>query len=315
MNWKLKATIINTISHFPTSISYASYYWIQRNFGNLKRVNPISGLNYGIKTWKLIKECGYDPIGKVFFEVGTGRVPIAPISYWLMGAKHCITIDLNPYLKIELIRESLKYISDNKEEIHELFGSLMFENRLDSLLSFYRSAPPSLDTFLNFCQIDYIAPGDATKTKLNNQIIDFHTSHSVFEHIPPEVLIQIINEGNRIINDHGLFLHRICYSDHFSHSDNTITPINFLQFSEIEWRKYTGNRYMFMNRLRHDDFINMFQSTGHSILTTKLDIDSQLIEILRKGTIQLNKQFKTKSEEVLSITSAWIVSQKITNQS
>lgn len=315
MNWKLKAAIINAISYLPTSISYATYYWIQRNFGNLKKVNPIGGLNYGIKTWKLIQECGYCPIGKVFFEVGTGRVPIAPIAYWLMGAKHCFTIDLNPYLKIELIRESLKYISDNKEEINKLFGPLIFENRLDSLLQFYKSSPLSLNTFLNFCQIDYIAPGDAAKTKLNNQIIDFHTSHSVFEHIEPEVLIQIINEGNRIINDHGLFLHRICYSDHFSHSDNTITPINFLKFPEEIWRKYSGNRYMFMNRLRHDDFINMFQSTGHSILTTKLDIDFLLIEILRKGTIQLNEQFKTKSEEILSITSAWIISQKIANQS
>lgn len=310
MHWKLKAAIQNTVSLLPSSISYATYYWVQRRFGSLRGMNPVSRLTAGIDTWKRIKEWGYDPTEKVFLEVGTGRAPIVPLAYWLMGAKKTITIDLNPYLKTELIRESLRYILDNNEEIQKLFGLLIDKKRLCDLLYFSKSVPYSTCGFLDLCHINYIAPGDAAKTELSQQSIDFHTSFTVFEHIPPEVLIQIIEEGNRIISDNGLFIHRINYSDHYSHSDKRISPINFLQFSDAQWEKYAGNRYMYMNRLRHDDFVSMFQSAGHRILATEPEVDQQSKELLRSGSLQLNERFQTKTEEVLSIKGAWIVSQK-----
>lgn len=117
MHWKLKAAIQNAVSLLPPSVSYATYFWIQRHFGGLRRINPVSPLTAGIETWRRIKKLGYDPSGKVFLEVGTGRVTLVPLAYWLMGAKKTITIDLNPYLKAELKKESLQYISDNKEYI------------------------------------------------------------------------------------------------------------------------------------------------------------------------------------------------------
>ena len=50
-----------------------------------------------------------------------------PIAYWLMGARKIYTIDLNPYLKSELVEESLKYIFNNQEEVRNLFDSLLVE--------------------------------------------------------------------------------------------------------------------------------------------------------------------------------------------
>lgn len=310
MNWKLKATIQNTVSLLPSSVSYAVYYWIQRHFGGLRHVNPVSRLSAGIETWKLIIKSGYDPIDKVFLEVGTGREAVAPIAYWLMGAKKTITIDVNPYLKAELIKESIQFISDNKDEILKLFGSLMDENRLAGLVHFNRSASFSTSAFLNLCCIDYIAPGDAGCTTLPPQSIDFHTSFAVFEHIPPEVLKKIVDEGNRIVRDNGLFIHCIDYSDHFSHSDKTISAINFLQFSDDEWERYAGNRYMHMNRLRHDDYIHLFQSAGHRILAENKEVDQQSKELLKSGSLRLNERFRETSIDVLSIRGAWIASQR-----
>jgi len=308
MHWKLKAAIQNAVSLLPSSVSDATYYWIQRHFGRLRSINPVSQLIAGIETWKRIKDLGYDPSGRAFLEVGTGRVTLVPLAYWLMGANKTITIDLNLYLKAELIKESLQYISDNNEEIRKLFGSLMHEDRINDLLHFIRNASFSTSGFLDLCRIDYIAPGNAANTTLPPKSIDFHTSYTVFEHIPLEVLKMIVDEGNRIIRDSGLFIHRIDYSDHFSHADKTISPINFLQFSDDEWERYAGNRYMYMNRLRHDDYIRLFQSAGHRILAADPDVDQQFQELLRSGGLRLYELFRSKSEDVLSITGAWIVS-------
>ena len=267
-------------------------------------------LHAGIETWKKIGEMGCEPSGKVFLEIGTGRIPLVPLAYWLMGAKKTITIDLNPYLKGELIRESLKYISEHKEEIHYVFGSLLEKKRFDHLLAFARNPNFSTQEFLDLCQTVYFAPGNAADTGLASLSIDFHTSYTVFEHITVEVLKQILEEGNRLVRSDGMFIHQIDYSDHFSHSDEKISAINFLKYSDDEWKRYAGNRYAYTNRLRHDDFISLFQSVGHRVLVAEPYIDRRLQKILRSGIFQLNARFNTKSEEILSVSDAWIVAIK-----
>jgi len=308
MRWKTKSRIQNTISLLPSSLSYATYYWIQRHFGGLRKVSPIRRFEAAVSTWRLIKELGHDPTNKVFLEVGTGRVPAVPLAYWLMGAKSTATIDLNPYMRAELVADSLDYISGNKDELLKVFGSFVDKSRFEYLLNFHKNAAFSIDAFLRLFQINYIAPGNAADTKLIDQSIDFHTSYTVFEHIPPGTLNAILEEGNRLISDDGLFVHRIDYSDHFSHSDKEISAINFLRFTDSEWNRYAGNRYMYMNRLRHDDCLAIFESAGHEILLARPDVDQRSLNLLRQGNFQVDDRFKAKSESVLSITGSWIVS-------
>lgn len=308
MYWKFKASIANAVSLLPERISYSTYYWIQRRFGALRRLDPTSRLSAGIEIVKRIKDAGLDPAGKVFFEVGTGRVAVTPLAFWLMGARKTITVDLNPYLKEELVRESVEYISRNHAELVDLFGPLLDEHRLSSLLSFARG-DWGLDDFLELCAIEYIAPGDAANTSLEPQSVDFHTSYTVFEHITKEVLAAILKEGVRILKRDGLALHRIDYSDHFSHSDPNISAINFLRFSDQEWARYAGNRFMYMNRLRHDTFVRLFSSLKYRIIFEETDFDRQAFELLRSGAFALDEQFLKSSPDLLSTTASWIVGQ------
>ena len=254
---------------------------------------------------------GDNPSGKVFFEIGTGRTPLVPLAYWLMGAERIITIDLNPYLKKELFDEALKQMLHNSETTSKLFGSLLVKSRLNSLFEFIQSHQYTLSELLELCQISYVAPGDASNTYLPNESIDYHTSYTVYEHIPPKTLIMIIEEGNRIIKDGGLFINRIDYSDHFAHTDKNISYINFLQYSDNEWKKYAGNRYMYMNRMRHDDIINLFESVGHTILETQTDLDHNILKLLRSGTFKLDERYDFKKIDILATRSAWIISQKL----
>lgn len=310
MHWKAKATLQNAVSRLPSETSYAAYYWLQRHFGGLRRINPVERLRAGVETWKQIEQLGHTPIDKIFFEVGTGRVPMTPLAYWLMGAKGVITIDLNPYLKEELSRECLQYMAEHAEEIQALFGSRLNQQRFDALRDLQRKNDSSLRDLLDLCRITYIAPGDAAHTGLSPGSIDFHTSFNVFEHIPGDVLAAILAEGNRIISRDGLFVHRVDYSDHFSHSDAHISPINFLQYSDAAWHRYAGNRYMYMNRLRHDDFLALFDSNGHRILATDPAVDTASLALLNDGRLHVDARFGGKAAEVLATTASWIISSK-----
>jgi SAM-dependent methyltransferase len=217
---------------------------------------------------------------------------------------------LNPYLKEELVAEHLRYFCENQNEMLALFGSLVDKKRFQALVNFGANPKLSAAELLDLCRIVYTAPGDAANTGLPDQHIDFHTSFTVFEHVPPNVLEDILREGNRIIKSDGLFVHRIDYGDHFSYADKNISKINFLQYSDDEWAKYAGNRYMYMNRLRHDDFLNLFKRVGHDIVEVEPSIDERSEELLKTKAMKLHNRFDSKAQEVLAITGAWILTEK-----
>ena len=230
MHWKLKAAIQNAIARLPSSASYEAYYRLQRWGGGLRRMDPTDRLVAAIEAWKLVADSGRAPIGAVFFEVGTGHTPMMPIGFWLMGAGRIITVDLNPYLRDDLVHESLRYIGANQAAIRARFGDLLQPDRLDSLLRLARQRSFSLARVLELCCIEYASPADAARTGLPANSVDVHTSFTVLEHIPPDVLSAILQEGRRFVRDAGVFVHRVDYTEHFSHSDSSISPINFLQY-------------------------------------------------------------------------------------
>ena len=308
MHWKTKARIQKIISSLPTSSSNSVYYWLQRHFGKLKQPTPMSKLSSGIETWKRIEASGSNPKNGTFVEIGTGRVPLIPIAYWLMGANRVITFDLNRYLKEELLRENLAYLFRNHAAVQKLFGASIVAERFRHLKS-RASSSDSASELLASCNIEYVAPGDARSTDLPDASIDFHTSRMVLEHIPPKDLEAIFTESRRILRNEGLLVHQIDYSDHFAHSDRTISKINFLKYSDADWSRYADNRFMYMNRLRHDDYLTLFGSLGYDIRDTAVEKDLPSRRALDAG-FQIDRKFKSKSIETLATTSAWIVAKR-----
>ncbi len=310
MNWKLKSKIQNAVAALPSSISYSIYYWIQRHFGGLRHVNPIIGLSSGIEACKKIEKTGRSVAGSTVLEVGTGRRINIPLAFWINGADKIITVDLNPYLMAELIREDIAYIRANRDKIEALFDCKNCNDRLRALI-FFTNKHDSINDILDFCNIRYITHVDAAQLPLESSSIDFHTSNNVLEHIPPNSLSEILAEGIRVLKKNGVFIHRIDYSDHFSHSDNKISAINFLKYSEADWAKYAKNRYMYMNRLRHDDFIKIIHNIGARSVLEEPIINQDCINMLRNGDLRLDERFKDKTVETNSTTSSWIVAEKI----
>ncbi|MEO0529102.1 MAG: methyltransferase domain-containing protein [Planctomycetota bacterium] len=309
MNWKLKARLQNAIAALPEAVSYPLYYRVQRHAGGLRRINPTSRLEAGIETWRRLQQAGADPVGKTIMEIGTGRMVTIPLAYWLMGAERTYTFDLNPYLRPELIHESVTYIVDHREEVADRFGELLDRDRFEKLIDFARPESFDCTELLRVAGIEYRAPADAAETGLPAQSIDFHTSFTVMEHIPPAVLQAILVEGDRLLRPGGLAIHGIDYSDHFAHSDTSITRVNFLQYSPGEWERWSGNRYMYMNRLRHDDYLATFAASGLATVADEATIDEPSLQALEAGKVKPHPDFASRAPSELAIVSSWIVAQ------
>lgn len=308
MGWITKAAIQNTVCLLPKPVSLEAYYQIQRRFGALRRLRIERRLRSGIEVFTHLKENGFDPVGGEFLEVGTGRVPLAPLAYWLLGADRVVTMDLNPYLKSELLLESLDYISENWSEIGAMFGADLHKARYDALLSFARQETRPVGDLLKGCNIEYMAPADARSTGRRAGSVDFHVSFTVMEHIPRADVVAILREAKRLLSPGGACLHMIDYSDHFSHSDDSISAVNFLKFSDRTWRLIAGNPFMYMNRLRHDDFLDLYSEAGHEILGETREVDSSIREAVDNNDIPLATRYRGKAPEVLATTAAWVLS-------
>jgi hypothetical protein len=265
-------------------------------------------LAVGVETWERIRIQNVEPSDKVFFEVGTGRVPLVPLAFWLMGARRSITIDTNPYLKAELLRRGLTWIARNVDQVRQIFGGRLKETRLEQLLQL-TDHDFCVDRFLEMCCIEYIAPGDAAETGLPAASIDFHTSYMVLEHIAPDVLRRILLEANRITRNDGLLVHRIrLQRSLFSFGQEHILDQRSSVFGRTVGQ-VRRNRYMYMNRLRHDDLLTLFRLSGVQVLSTTLFKDKQVPQILREGRLRLDERFEGKTSDVLSVVGGWVIAQ------
>lgn len=276
MRWRLKARLQNAVAALPFG-SNKAYYAIQRTAGGLRRgLNlPMNRFRAAIGIAEWIEGAGAHVTDKRFLEVGTGHMVNVPTALWLMGAAETVTVDLNPYLSETLVEESNEFIRRNERSVRDLFGERsatpIFQERLRQLLSF----SGRLEGLLEMMHVKYLAPANATGLPLEAHTIDFHVSNTVLEHIPPAELSRILAEARRVLHHEGMLVHRIDPSDHFSHDDDSIPAVNFLQFTDAEWKRLAGNQFMYHNRLRSADYVELFERAGVHILRLEGTVDQR----------------------------------------
>jgi SAM-dependent methyltransferase len=216
-------------------------------------------------------------------EVGTGWYPVVPIGVWFCGADRNLTYDLNRYLSPRVTSRALEWMVTHVEELADTLSDLaprdLIKEKLDLVRRFKRR-PLGL---LEQANIQYIAPRDAGSTGLAEDSVDIHVSLFTFEHIPRNDLRAILREAARVLRPGGLAIHRVDPKDHFSDIDASITKVNFLRFTEREWRKHFGNRYAYQNRLHDPEFRALFDESGFELLDCGFKIDERALEALTNG--------------------------------
>lgn len=301
VNWKWKARVQRTIAVLP--LADQIYYAMQRTVGSLKpgRSNPLDWFDAALSIVKWIKGAGAGIEGRRFLEVGTGHYVNVPVGLWLCGAGEIVTVDLNTYLTDALASQTIAFVRENREQVSAAFGpeaeAPLFQERLEQLAELRGGGAREL---LELAQIRYVAPADAAHLDFPDASFDFHVSHAVFEHIPAETIAAILKEARRLLKPEGLLMHAIDPSDHFSHDDDSITAINFLQFSEREWERWAGNKFMYHNRLRGFEYVELFEQAGARILRQNRDVDEQSLKELRNG-FRLDGRFSHIGPEELAV--------------
>lgn len=255
---------------------------------------------------KWILDEGREIIGKRLFEVGTGHVPVTPIGFFLCGAQSTVTVDLHRRIDWGLTRDSLKWIASHKNDVFRYYSNLVGENLFDQRFELLQSRWHDPYDFLKKAGIDYLAPMDAADTQLPNNSIDYHFSVTVLEHIPLPVIQSIFLEAKRILKPNGMAVHFVDMSDHFQHTDQTISRINFLRYSESEWNRIAGNEFAYCNRLRVSDYLSKWKEMGFRIHRKEILIDEQSQKVLHGGFL-VDEMFRKYTMDDLCTTQLRVV--------
>ena len=258
MNWRVKGLIQKGLSAVPGGVTVND--WLQNIVGPNRHFT--GQLESRVDDWAIFlsytDRLGVRVQGLRLMEVGTGWFPTIPICYSLVGAGHCTTYDLNRHLSDDLTMRMLQGLEGLLDRIAQAGGV-----PADAVHQRYKGlqAATNAAELLRLARVDYRSPADASQSELADNSVDIVFSNNVLEHVPPEPIRRILDEGRRILKPGGLSIHSVNCGDHYAYFDKSITFVNYLTYSAEEW-KFWDNDLLYQNRLRPSDFIAMVERAG-----------------------------------------------------
>jgi hypothetical protein len=259
IKWKIKALIQNLISFAPFSVQLN--YFLQKYLsGAFSPDEMIQSYKVQIKQIDLLNR--RESINnKKILEIGPGWFSISGLIFWLLKSKSIYWVDTRRNFHLDLTKNYAKALLSIKEEvsndinisIHELQEKLEQVCKCESDSDFFK-----------LCSITYDAPGDACSINLENKSVDLIYSWGVLEHIPWPDLCKIFENSQSLLSDNGRHYHNIGMHDHF-HSAGLGNGVNFLRYSNFEWRIIAGNQFAYHNRKRGVDYLKLIKENNFKI--------------------------------------------------
>ena len=236
--WKLKSRAFRLLSRLPGG----ALYFVQRHVTRRSRVD-IRMIHEG---WKYHREAVERTGAKRLIEFGAGKT-LAQNLYLSDLLDLQEVVDLNPMMELGMVNEAIV-------QLVALGASL--DGRP------VRSAAELEEIY----GIRYRAPFDMRATGHQDASFDICVSTNTLEHVPRDDIAAIFTELRRILRPDGRVSAMIDYSDHYAHSDRSLSRLHYLTLSETEWQRHNhANHYQ--NRLRHGHYADIFASTGFAVLS------------------------------------------------
>ncbi|MBV9995275.1 MAG: methyltransferase domain-containing protein [Caulobacteraceae bacterium] len=252
--WKAKAAAFRMLGAMPAGAEL--YYLLQRYVTktiprNLSQTR--GGENAYLHHIRAMAERHPDLSGVRLLDIGGGWDLYSNLLYYAFGVDQQIVVDVNRWSKASLVNDIIDQLRAAPPP-----GAVRTP-----------SQPVRKDRFEDDLQeqygISYRAPCAVETLELPANTIDVVTSSSVLEHVPAGEIAGLLRACVKPLRPGGIMSHVVDFSDHYSHSDGSISNFNYCTMSAEEWSKYNPGIH-FQNRLRHADYLKLFHDAGLSVL-------------------------------------------------
>jgi hypothetical protein len=302
MKWIAKAVVQKSISFLPfkekINLFFQKYVTKGVELTDQHFQWKIEAAERHIRYFKKYSE--HDISKTSVLELGSGWYPIVPIALYLSGFESVTTIDIYSWGSNKKLHEAIaKFIDWNAQG--KLRQYITVDTRRWSVLIEMHNQHVDVDKFnakLNIIQ----HLGDARTFDFPNAY-GLICSNNTLEHIPVNNLEGILMRFQMLLLKGGIMSHLVDLSDHFAHGDRSITIYNFLKFSDKAWI-LIDNDIQPQNRLRFNEYVNLYQKLGISIVYSW----ERMGELEELRSVKLNKKYEKFDERDLLISHADFVS-------
>ncbi len=246
-----------------------------------------------------LREAGLRLEGARVLELGTGWFPIIPLMLRAAGSQTVYLTDVHRLMDKDTLLAALDFVSDNAGRIAA--GLAVPPGRVEDLVA-EADTGKSLDDLLADLGLVYIAPFDVT-TQMPE--VDAIVSHTVFEHIPPGILREILVHARKGLRPGGMMSHGIDNTDHRANKDDNLDRFDFLRYSDGAWKLLCVNPQDYTNRMRHSDYVALFSGTGYEVIHEKTYVLRESLPRLQSA--RLEARFSQKEPEDLAVAWSHIV--------
>lgn len=273
--WHLKSRAFRILSFMPDKALYLAQRYITGN--SQVRVSEID------RGWLHHAKVIQEKQAETLIEFGAGKTLVQNL-YLSQFVKKQTVIDLFAMLELPLLNQAATQLRAlgvplpdkeilSLEELEEVFG------------------------------ITYIAPFDARNTGFETNSFDICVSTNTLEHIPKTDIVSIFKEMHRILKPGGTVSAMIDYSDHYAHSDKSLSRLHYLQYSEQKWKRHNHSNH-YQNRMRHGHYRDIFTEQG--FVSTFEDPT----DVVSPDGMTLLPSLLTASDQDYATTGFWVLSKE-----
>lgn len=250
--------------------------------------NTNLAITQGLGQIRMLRSAGADLSGTVL-EFGSGWVPAIPLLFHVAGARETILTDVERLMDARTIDIAKQRV---RARAAEVAGALEM------------SEDAVLDRVNHGFRPQYSVPWNSVAQPA--QSVDLIISRTVMEHVPEPALEDFLRQFHRMLRPGGSMCHLIDNSDHWEHGDKSLSRVNFLRYgNEIIWRLSCVNTQMYQNRLRHSDYITLFERTGWRVDRAEGTPDLQALADL--SSLPLSAQFAGRDINDLAVLTSHFV--------
>jgi SAM-dependent methyltransferase len=298
-DWRIKATVQRAFGRLPRG--HDLNYLFQRHVTRTAVARRDFAVHKLEQCRRHLLHAGDTPPRRVL-EIGTGWFPFVVIGMALKGCDEVVTLDRLPQLRRGNVTAAVRLVSDGVREgwVGELLGSL--DAAREAILLDLAEADDLPDDALARLGIHPVV-GDAAAPPLVDASFDLVISNNTLEHVPRDALASMLSACRRLCRPSGHMSHFVDLSDHYSHFDPSISPLNFLRFDDRAWCRW-DNPIVPQNRLRLADYRRAHEQNGFAIVDEALTV-APLSELTR---VPLAAEFRDGDPDELRVTHAWFVS-------
>ncbi|MBY0482944.1 class I SAM-dependent methyltransferase [Nitrosomonas sp.] len=201
---------------------------------------------------------GFLKQGDKILEVGTGWLHWEAIVIRLCFDVRSVLCDVWDNRQLTALKDYIAQLEGMLDELNGDDAQLDGARRLISQIK----AVQSFDELYRLLDFIYVIDKSGELASFEQEAFDFVVSSDVLEHVHKDSAFSLVKGFAKVLKPGGYSMHKNDMNDHLYYYSNTVSPKQYMHYSDRIWKRYFENDVQYINRIQLPEWRAMFHDAG-----------------------------------------------------